>query len=129
MLVQPAKHPILDASQRRQLVEKCLELGEDPHAPSAWFHFHPLSSVKRENFVEWMSWAIFSTPHDSKEAEEFAEEMEGYLELKAEYDGKSLEPGHSTDVKAVKVTLDPVVTSHRPLLWYLVRIMPSVLPF
>lgn len=47
--------------------------------------------------------------------------MEEYIDIKAKHDGKALDPGHSTDIKSVKVTLDPVVTTHRPLIWYTVR--------
>jgi hypothetical protein len=108
------------------LIEKCLDLGEDPHLPSGWFHGRPLSTIKRDNFVEWLYWAIFSTSHDGEKAQTYADEAEEYLKFKEEIDGRSLEPGHEKDVKSVKVTLDPVITTHRPLLWYTVNTLNSV---
>jgi hypothetical protein len=46
--------------------------------------------------------------------------MEECIRIKERCDGRKLEPGHEKNVKAVKVTLDPVVMVHRPLVWYLV---------
>ena len=71
--------------------------------------------------MEWLYWAIFSTSHDSEEAQTYADEIEEYLKFKEEIDGRPLQPGHEKDVRPVKVTLDPVVTTHRPLLWYFVN--------
>lgn len=120
--MQPAKHPALYLSQRQALIQKCLNPAEDPQLPSGWFHGRLLSTIKRDNYVEWLYWAIFSTSHDSEEAQEYVEEVEQYLKYKEDVDGQSLEPGHDADVKPIKVTLDPVVTTHRPLIWYFVNI-------
>jgi len=120
ILQKPAKHPHLDLSQRRALVEKCLNHAEDLQAPSGWFYQRPLSTIKRDNFIEWAYWAIFSVHHNGEAAQEFQGEMEECIRIKERCDGRKLEPGHEKNVKAVKVTLDPVVMVHRPLVWYLI---------
>jgi hypothetical protein len=97
-----------------------MNYGEDLEAPSGWFHLRPLSTIKRGNFIEWAYWAIFSMHHDCEDAHVFKDELEEYIRIKERHDGKELEPGHEKDVKVVKVSLDPVVTLHRPLIWYLV---------
>jgi hypothetical protein len=119
---QPAKHPVLTREQRKVLVRKCVcSLGlEEPHVLSAWFNFVPMSMVNRDNFVEWFYWAIFSsTVEDGKE---FLSEVEEYLTEMEQRDGIKLIPGHTLEIKSIRVTLDPVRTSHRPLIWYLVCI-------
>lgn len=92
---------------------------EDVHSLSAWFNFVPMSLVNRDNFVEWLYWAIFSSPVE--EGEEFTSEVEEYLVEMKQWDGIELIPGHTPDIKPIRVTLDPVRTIHRPLIWYLVR--------
>lgn len=118
---QPAIHPVLTRDQRKELVRKCLSsLGsEDTHALSAWFNFVPMSLVNRDNFAEWLYWAIFSSTVE--DGEEFMSEAEEYLVEMGRCDGMELIPGHTPEIKPIRVTLDPVRTVHRPLVWYLVR--------
>jgi len=106
-------------------VRRCVNpLGsEDVHTPSAWFNFVPVSLVNRDNFVEWLYWAIFSSTPEG--GEEFLSEVEEYLAEMEQRDGTKLIPGHNPEIKPIRVTLDPVRTTHRPLIWYLVSTHPS----
>ena len=52
-------------------------------------------------------------------------EVEEYLAEKEQRDGTKLIPGHNPKIKPIRVTLDPVRTTHRPLIWYLVSVLPS----
>lgn len=70
--------------------------------------------------MEWLYWAMFSsTVEDGKE---FLPEIEEYLVELERRDGTKLMPGHDPRIKSLRVTLDPVRTAHRPLVWYLVSI-------
>ena len=75
--------------------------------------------MKRENVVHWILWALFSTeicqPEWEDEINEYISEIEGLL-------GRKLDSGYSDEAKAMRLTLDPVVTLHRPLTWYLVSL-------
>ena len=77
-----------------------------------------MSSVNRDNFVEWLYWAIFSSTVE--DGEEFLPEVDEYLEELERNDGTKLIPGRDPKIKSIRVTLDPVRTAHRPLIWYLV---------
>ena len=68
--------------------------------------------------MEWMYWAIFSSTVE--DGEEFLSEVEEYLEEMGQRDGTKLIPGHDPKIKSIRVTLDPVRTTYRPLIWYLV---------
>ena len=113
---------MLTREQRKELVRKCLSslVSEDAHAFSAWFNFVPMSLLNRENFVEWLYWAIFSSTVE--DGEEFMSEVEEYLAEVELHDWITLTPGHAPETKPIRVTLDPVRMLHRPLIWYLVCI-------
>ena len=68
--------------------------------------------------MEWLYWAIFSSTVE--DGEEFLPEVDEYLEELERNDGTKLIPGHDPKIKSIRVTLDPVRTAHRPLIWYLV---------
>jgi len=117
---------VLTREQRKELVRRCTNplSSEGVHAPSAWFNFLPVSSVNRDNFVEWLYWAIFSSTVE--DGEEFLSEVEEYLTDMEQREGVKLIPGHDPKIKPIRVTLDPVRTTHRPLIWYLVSICPRI---
>lgn len=54
--------------------------------------------------------------------EEWEEELEGYVKIVERLMGRELEDGLNEEIKCIKVTLDPVVSLHRPLLWYTVSV-------
>ena len=111
---------MLTREQRKELIRRCTDplSSEDVHAPSAWFNFIPPSLVNRDNFVEWLYWAIFSSTVE--DGEEFTLEVEEFLTEMEQRDGTKLIPGYDPKIKPIRVTLDPVQTTHRPLIWYLV---------
>jgi len=82
-----------------------------------------VSSVNRDNFAEWLYWAIFSSTVE--DGEEFLSEVEEYLVELEKCNGTKLIPGHDPKIKPIRVTLDPVRTVHKPLVWYLVGICLS----
>lgn len=86
---------------------------------TGWFFNSPAASIKRDNMKEWLLWALFSTNRDGQK-EEWTEELEGYLTRLEEYMGRKLERGWNSGAKCMKLTLDPVVMVHRPLVWYTV---------
>jgi len=73
--------------------------------------------------VEWLYWAIFSSTVEN--GEEFLSEAEEYLVELEQRNGTKLIPGHDPKIKPIRVTLDPVRTVHKPLVWYLVGIFLS----
>ena len=106
--------PPLDHAQRQALFEKCLRDVVGDAYPRGWF-LDP--EIKRENVIDWIFWAIFScdradaAPEWRAEAEYYLVAMEQHLEV-------NFEDGHNEAAKSMRLTLDPVLMAHRPLLWY-----------
>lgn len=74
--------------------------------------------------MEWVYWAIFSSTVE--DGDEFTTEVEEFLEEVERRDGMKHPPGYDPKIKSLRVTLDPVRTTHRPLIWYLVSISVSL---
>ncbi|KAF8163801.1 hypothetical protein B0H34DRAFT_697014 [Crassisporium funariophilum] len=125
-LQAPPAHPppSLSRDERHHIFIKCVAAGkthpssEAPY-PTGWF-LPQDSTPKREDAVDWLLWALFSTTRDEAPMEEYQAEIDGYIEEIEKLLGKSLEHGHSKDegVRSMRITLDPVVMLHRPLVWY-----------
>jgi hypothetical protein len=92
----------------------------DTDLAHGWFNFTPFHSIRRDNVVEWVLWALFSASRDTALLE-WEEELKGYVQCIERLLGRKLEDGLNEKIKCLKVTLDPVVSLHRPLLWYIVR--------
>ncbi|CAA7271159.1 unnamed protein product [Cyclocybe aegerita] len=127
-LQSPPSHlpPALTREQRRAIFHKCLESAvHDPNSevlyPSGWF-LPKNSTPKREDVVDWLLWALFTTSRENIGVDEYAEELEEYLSGIEKLQGRKLEEGHSGEggVRSIRTTLDPVLMLHRPLSWYLI---------
>lgn len=134
---QPPTHPppALTREQRRSVFKKSLESGlaettVDAPYPSGWFL--PKNTIpKREDLIDWLLWALFSTSREETDPRLHAEELNEYLhEIEEKLLDQRLEDGHSGDkgVRSIRVNLDPVVMLHRPLLWYFVCDTPRLYP-
>lgn len=71
--------------------------------------------------IEWLLWALFS-PHPNGLQEEWEDELHEYVHRLEELMGRELETGWDEQVRSMRITLDPVISLHRPLLWYMVCI-------
>ncbi|EJF66356.1 hypothetical protein DICSQDRAFT_166050 [Dichomitus squalens LYAD-421 SS1] len=119
LLQKAATHPPLPSREEREaLFAKCFAQLRDETYATGWFYFADSKLIRRENLLDWLSWAFFGTHPDGLH-EEWAEEIEGYLRNIEQLLGHKTEDGRDHTVRAIKVSLDPVVTAYRPLLWYL----------
>ena len=73
--------------------------------------------MKRDNIVHWTLWALFASDTMRPKWEE---EVDGYVREVENILGRRLEAGYSEEAKSLRLTFDPVVTLHKPILWYLV---------
>jgi hypothetical protein len=106
----------LTYEERQSLFYRCKSYLVGDHYPIGWFRS---SDIKREDVVLWILWALFSTETYQSV---WDAEINGYL---SEIEGllyRKLENGYTDQVKAMRLTFDPVVTLHRPLVWYIVSI-------
>lgn len=69
--------------------------------------------------VEWVLWALFSCgPEDAQES--WNDEVDTYVKKVEELTGMKLEDGRTELTTSLRLTLDRVKMSHRPLIWYTV---------
>lgn len=126
------QHHAQDRAGRMQLVRDCLEAlalstKNSPLTPQeyirktieGWFLDHPLHTIHYGNFFAWTAWAYFGKDPKEMDLEETQENREivAYFESMA---GWSFPPGFNTDVPPLRLNLDPVFVTQRPLLCYLV---------
>lgn len=111
----------MSRAERQALFSRCFVRIRDAERATGWFYLSPPSSIRRDNVVEWLLWALFSSSRDASLGE-WEEELEGYIKSIERLMGRKLENGGNERVKCMKVTMDPVVSLHRPLLWYIVSI-------
>ncbi|KAI0083186.1 hypothetical protein BDY19DRAFT_998779 [Irpex rosettiformis] len=120
LLQQPAIHPTpLTRAERESLFAKCFATARDTESATGWFLFAPSHTICRDNVVEWLLWALYSSPCDAL-VQDWEEELEGYVNTIEQLLGRKLEEGINKDIKCMKITLDPVISLHRPLLWYFI---------
>ncbi|EIW51855.1 uncharacterized protein TRAVEDRAFT_24907 [Trametes versicolor FP-101664 SS1] len=86
---------------------------------SGWFFSSVPDDIKRENMIEWLLWALFGTHREGLQ-DEWAEEIQGYLQKMESLLGRKIEEGWDQTVRCMKVSLDPVDAIHRPLVWYFI---------
>jgi hypothetical protein len=110
-------HPtLLSREHRRKLFQRCTSHLVPSDYLSGWF----LSAdFKRDNVVDWLLWALFSSTRDNYLVE-WEEELEEYLSMVEAILGRNLEPGYNIEAQCMRLTIDSVPMLHRPLIWYLV---------
>lgn len=131
-----ANHPPpLSRDERKELFWRCWDKIPNPeYYLSKWFLGAKTQDIRRENVKDFYRWALLNQGArvgglKDDEVEAFAEEeeeLEGYAEGIETLLGRKLEPGRGT-AKCLRLTIDEVKISHRPFLWYMVRLF--VLPF
>lgn len=128
-----AQHPPLsDREERKALFWKCWD--HIPHPEyylSKWFLGTRVGDIRKDNVREFFAWAFLNRGNESEEEkkrralehpeENIAqeEELEEYVDGVQTLLGRSLEPGCGP-AKSLRLTIDQVNMSHRPLLWYMI---------
>jgi len=128
-----AQHPPpLDKEERKELFWKCwAKIPHPEYFLSRWFLGARSSEIKRDNVREFYEWALLNRADETEaekakrkqeHSEEFREEdaeLESYVDGIETLLGRTVEPGRGT-AKSLRLTVDEVNMSHRPLFWYVV---------
>jgi len=130
--------PVNPRPRRRALFDRCLSHLPDPEKFLAdWFQLSSSLDVKRDNYIDWVLWALFATDRRGVvDDPSIEEELNEYLTMIENKMGRKLEPGRNSSIKPMRLTLDPVVMLPRPMVWYVVsttlatslNVPPDVLP-
>jgi pimeloyl-ACP methyl ester carboxylesterase len=127
-----AQHPpTLNKEERKELFWKCWD--KIPHPEyflSRWFLSAQPSEVRRDNVREFYEWALMNRGAETQddkarrmqeqpeECREEEEELDSYVDAIETLLGRKLEPGLGS-AKSMRLTVDSVNMSHRPVLWYM----------
>jgi len=77
-----------------------------------WFFDIPFSRIKKDNLVEFLTWAMYSKHTEELEREE-RKEIEIVFEYVDERHGITFSDGYDKDVKCARLNLEPVEPIHR----------------
>jgi len=95
---------------------------------TGWFLGSKPGEIRRGNVEEWVAWAFFNAagktelaPGRQSELDTIVSEVEQWAELR-------LPEGYNPNVRSMRLTIDPIPSKHRPLLYYIVTgwVMPSI---
>ncbi|KAF1828749.1 hypothetical protein BDW02DRAFT_511574 [Decorospora gaudefroyi] len=126
-----AQHPpVLSKAERKEVFWRCWDKIPHPeYYVSKWFLGAKPGEVRRENVREFFAWALLNRGSES-DAERRKRKLAHPDESQAEEDelneyadgvetmlGRKLEPGWGS-AKSLRLTIDHVSMSHRPLIWY-----------
>ncbi|KAG0319566.1 hypothetical protein BG000_003834 [Podila horticola] len=115
---------------RLELFERCLETIEPgpgvEHWAETWFDTGrtskpKFSEVGRTNMLHWLAWAFWAA-----QLEEVFETAEGMMDINRMLDvfestkKVKFAKGFNPDVQCIRLAFDPVIASHRPLVYYAV---------
>mmetsp|Transcript_919 Transcript_919/g.1182 ORF Transcript_919/g.1182 Transcript_919/m.1182 type:complete len:533 (+) Transcript_919:108-1706(+) len=133
--LKPLPHRCKTTNERRALVEQCVETFRPPPldceevpnpyvriAIEKWFLDSPLEHITRNDFTKWCSWAFFNSEIDNLNNNEKLELEEhiNWFENKIQFKFKLKAPRSAKPVKSIRLSLDPVIDTHRPLVYYIV---------
>lgn len=122
-LQTPAVHPpLVGREERQKLFSQCFATIKTPEAVAGWFFDAPLQSLKRENVIDWILWAIFGSDreHRKEVVESWTDEIDDYISRFESIVGHKFAEGRNPEIKSMRVTLDPVIMIYRPFIWYMV---------
>ncbi|KAH9955230.1 hypothetical protein BC827DRAFT_882947 [Russula dissimulans] len=117
-LQREAKHPPrMSRAEREALFCKCAN-SMTAESITGWFLRASGGQIWRDNVVDWLLWALFSSR--SKDTHrEWEEELDHYITAMGEYVGYPLRPGSNPEMQCLRLTMDPVPMVHRPFIWYM----------
>lgn len=113
-----AHPPPMSRTERKELFDKCAQM-MTAQSTEGWFSQSSLSRIQQGNVIEWLLWALFSTDAGHNLGE-WEEELNSYISVFATIVGYPLDTGSNGELKTMRLTLDPVVMIHRPLIWYMI---------
>lgn len=88
----------------------------------SWFFFAPIEDIYEDNVREWLAWAFSACSlKDALANPQYAHLINDGLEMvKLRLGWPDMKKGFNPRVKAIRLTLDPVQTMHRPFGYYVV---------
>jgi hypothetical protein len=76
--------------------------------------------MRYDNAIDWLLWSLFSSGPGEGIEEQFKDELDYYASSMKKIFGYALRPGRNAGKRVLRLTVDPVIAVHRPLILYIV---------
>ena len=95
---------------------------------SGWFLGSNPVDLRLGNVEEWAAWAFFDVGSKSELPSYHQQELDEMVREIAEWAELDLPEGYNPLIKSMRLTVDPIPSQHRPLIYYIVTgyIMPII---
>ncbi|KCV68500.1 hypothetical protein H696_04792 [Fonticula alba] len=84
-----------------------------------WFFGAPFETIGRDNLGDWMAWAFWGSEMSELSPVGLAQ-VDTWIKRIETQTRWTFPPGRTPGVRTLRLSLDPVVVHHRPLVWYAV---------
>ncbi|KAF9178720.1 hypothetical protein BGZ51_007465 [Haplosporangium sp. Z 767] len=116
-------------AKRKELFQRCLETVEEGDGFKRWIEvwfdtgrtkqLARFEDIGRENMIHWLAWAFWAAPAEEVFELPFAiAELDQMVDTIEEDKKVKFAKGFNPNVECIRLCLDPVVASHRPLVYY-----------
>ncbi|KAF9418560.1 hypothetical protein BGZ94_009668 [Podila epigama] len=117
-------------AKRNELFQRCLETVEGGEGVKRWVEVWfdtgrtkqpaKFEDIGRENMIQWLAWAFWVAPvEEVSQSPAAVEELNHMVDVIEESKGVQFTPGFNPNVECIRLCLDPVIASHRPLVYYI----------
>ncbi|CAO3676196.1 unnamed protein product [Umbelopsis ramanniana] len=118
--------PDMSLEDRWNLINQCLETIDDPvQWCTGWFREKGtmrqprLDEIRQGNVREWLAWAFWGKSMPRVSANPLhAEQLDQLLHLAFEKLGSKLSGGYNDKLQCIRLNLDPIRSTYRPLVLY-----------
>jgi len=134
----PATHACTLQAERIAMIEKIIAAtkvtagaeGAQGYSTGEWFlrWFRPthrsspaftVEDILRDNLEEWIAWAAFDkTLECVNGCKVLAADCAQLADLVEKILGHKFLPGHNAEITSIRLTLDPIYATHRPIVYY-----------
>ncbi len=111
----------MSPAERDKLFHKCAN-SMTSESITGWFLRIPGGRILRDNVTDWLLWGLFSA-RSTEVLEEWGEELDYYVSAMSKLVGYPIGLGSNPKMQCLRLTLDPVQMVHRPLIWYMARLL------
>ncbi|KAF9572009.1 hypothetical protein EC968_010413 [Mortierella alpina] len=116
-------------AKRQELFQRCLETVEEGDGVKRWIEVwfdtgrtkQParFEDIGRENMLRWMAWAFWAAPHEEVfQSPSAVQELNQMVDTIESIKKVKFSSGFNPDIECIRMCLDPVIASHRPLIYY-----------
>ncbi|ORY84262.1 hypothetical protein BCR37DRAFT_333211, partial [Protomyces lactucae-debilis] len=114
----------LSPAQRKVEFKRAIESVHDPRVfLEGWFKGARLEDIGYDNVLQWILWAFFDAPAEPESLyalpEDIIAEAKSYTDAWESRFNVTFQPGFNHKIQSIRLSLDPVLTTHRPACVYL----------